>query len=128
MGIDNGTSPTFLVYGLDDRLTNELQSALAALSAQAEPCHNLDQCLNHLDRAGKQVIFCSFENGLQALLHAISDQGHAVPVIAVSRHDDVHRWIDAIEAGASDYCAAPFESLHLQWILESNVHSPFQAA
>ncbi len=130
MAIDSDKSAKVLVYGLDDRLANELRNVLAMLSLNlhAYLCYDLDQCLTHLDPTGSQVIFCSFENGMQALLTAISVQGHDVPVIAVSRHADVHRWLDAMEAGASDYCAAPFEPVHLQWILQSNIHSSFKAA
>lgn len=126
MRVDGQPSTKVIVYGLDDRLSSELQTALGPLSANSESCQNLDQCLGHLDPAGTQVIFCSFENGLHALLRAVSGEGRDVPVIAVSRHADVHRWIEAIEAGANDYCAAPFEPLHLKWILQSNVHPPFK--
>lgn len=130
MTVDKKHSAHVLMFGLDDRTVNELDAALSglALNLRPKPCRDLDQCLDHLEAAEARVIFCSFENGLNALLAAISGQGHDVPVIAVSRHADVHSWLDAIEAGASDYCAAPFESAHLKWILQSNIDSPLQAA
>ena len=29
------------------------------------------------------------------------------------------QWLDALDAGASDYCGAPFERVQLHWILNS---------
>ena len=36
-------------------------------------------------------------------------------------------WLDALEAGASDYCAAPFEPAQIRWVLQSHVRT-FAAA
>lgn len=119
-----------LLYGLDDRLAEELNSALhgLAVTLRAESAHDVSQCLDTRESPAPQLIFCSFENGLESMLHAVSGHGRGVPVIAVSRHAEVHHWIDAIEAGAADYCAAPFESGHMRWLLQSNIHAPVKAA
>lgn len=119
-----------LLYGLDDRLADELNSALRDLAEtlRAENAQDVSHCLNGRDATPPELIFCSFENGLEALLHSVSRESHGVPVIAVSRHAEVHQWIDAIEAGAADYCAAPFESGHMRWLLQSNIHSSLKAA
>ena len=42
-----------------------------------------------------------------------------LPVVAVTRLPDAMRWLDALEAGARDYCGAPFERTQLRWILET---------
>jgi len=42
-----------------------------------------------------------------------------VPVIVVTRRPDTKHWLDALEAGATDYCGAPFERLQMRWILGS---------
>ncbi len=42
-----------------------------------------------------------------------------LPVIVVSRLPDCKQWLDALDAGASDYCGAPFEPIQLHWILNS---------
>jgi DNA-binding NtrC family response regulator len=58
------------------------------------------------------------------LLEAIAHRWPELPVIVVSRMPEVSEWLDAIEAGAADYCAAPFESAHIQWILSSTLRQP----
>lgn len=42
-----------------------------------------------------------------------------LPVIVVTRQCDAWHWLDALDAGAADYCGAPFERIQLRWILES---------
>jgi DNA-binding NtrC family response regulator len=54
-------------------------------------------------------------------------QSHA-PVVVVSQIPDVNDWLDAMDAGAADYCAAPFEREQLDWILESNLGKPLRLA
>jgi PleD family two-component response regulator len=40
---------------------------------------------------------------------------------------EVDDWLDAMEAGAADYCAEPIEKRQLDWILESNLERKRQA-
>ena len=42
-----------------------------------------------------------------------------LPVVVVTRLPDSQRWLDALEAGARDYCGAPFERTQLRWILDT---------
>jgi len=42
-----------------------------------------------------------------------------LPVVVITRLPDSRRWIDALEAGARDYCGAPFERIQLRWILDT---------
>ena len=42
-----------------------------------------------------------------------------LPVVLVNRHPENARWLDALELGAADYCGAPFESVQIQWVLDS---------
>jgi DNA-binding NtrC family response regulator len=74
-----------------------------------------------VERLGAEVVFCCSERSkYTALLEALGRKNPDLPVIVVSRVPDVSEWLDAIEAGASDYCAAPFESNHIRWILEAS--------
>ena len=45
----------------------------------------------------------------------------------VSRFPEVSEWLDAMDAGASDYCASPFEPAQVRWILESNLPRQYAA-
>ena len=42
----------------------------------------------------------------------------------MDRQDDIdpqetREWLDALDAGAVDYCAAPFEHQHMQWLINT---------
>jgi DNA-binding NtrC family response regulator len=43
--------------------------------------------------------------------------------VVVSRHPEISDWLDSIEAGATDYCAAPFENAQVKWIVESSLRT-----
>ena len=47
-------------------------------------------------------------------------QAHpGLPVIVVTRLPEAWHWLEALDAGAADYCGAPFEHIQLRWILGS---------
>lgn len=56
-----------------------------------------------------------FPHNVSLLLEAMP----CLPVVAVTRLPDSQRWLDALEAGARDYCGAPFETTQLRWIMET---------
>ncbi len=41
------------------------------------------------------------------------------PFVVVTRLPDTRAWLDALEAGATDFCAEPIESKQLGWVLDS---------
>ena len=43
------------------------------------------------------------------------------PVIVVTRRAGTTQWLDALDAGATDYCGAPFERVQVRWIVESAI-------
>jgi len=64
------------------------------------------------------VVFCNGddESG-PAMLRAIRASRPQLPVIMVTRLPDMGKWLDALEAGATDYCSAPFETVQVGWLL-----------
>ena len=106
-----------LLLGLEETLGQELQRALRGEDriVQAYPSLPPEAARALIDRLRPAMVFLGgdWRNVRQLLRSAIS------PVIVVSRRPEVSDWLDAIEAGAADYCAPPFESAHLRWILES---------
>ncbi|HLK47526.1 MAG TPA: hypothetical protein VKT49_05290 [Bryobacteraceae bacterium] len=52
-------------------------------------------------------------------LNLLHDDYPGLPVIVVTRLPETHHWLDALDAGATDYCGAPFERVQLRWILDS---------
>jgi DNA-binding response OmpR family regulator len=63
------------------------------------------------------IVFCG--DSLPALAGALA-RWPGVPAVVASWLPDVDRWIDALEAGAADYCAPPFEPSHLRWLLDTH--------
>jgi DNA-binding response OmpR family regulator len=58
------------------------------------------------------------------LLQEIRGAAPGLPVVVVTRVPETSDWLDALEAGATDYCSAPFEPRHLSWLLETAVSAP----
>jgi DNA-binding NtrC family response regulator len=111
-----------VLFGLDETLSTELQSLLAGQQQEVHvrPFLTASECLAIVDETGVDLVFCSSDRGRYlALLEAVAEQRPELPVVVVSRTPEIAEWLDAIEAGASDYCAAPFEASHIQWILDS---------
>jgi DNA-binding NtrC family response regulator len=42
-----------------------------------------------------------------------------VPVVVVTRSPETKQWLDALDAGAMDYCGAPFERVQVRWVMNS---------
>jgi DNA-binding NtrC family response regulator len=111
-----------VLFGLDDPLASELRRVLVRQQQTvfSEPFRTAPECLALVERVGAELIFCSsHRKRYLALLEAVGRSKPNLPVVVVSRVPEVAEWLDAIEAGASDYCAAPFETSHIQWILDS---------
>ena len=108
-----------LLFGLDTQLAQELHAALAEAGG----------CVPAVDRLGADVIFCAADPACyRPALDILRREQPGLPVIVVSRHPMASEWIDAIEAGVTDYCAAPFEPAQLQWLLETSRHARRSAA
>jgi DNA-binding NtrC family response regulator len=96
-----------LLVGLDEGVARELAGALHANSWETSAAQ----------QAGPEqaeLVFCG--PGLQALEAAVS-AFPGTPVVVASRLPDEHAWLDALESGAADYCAAPFETEQIRWLL-----------
>jgi DNA-binding NtrC family response regulator len=116
-----------VLLGLDEPVVAELGDVLAAQQQEiiSSPLHSVPECLQLVDRAAADVVFCPADaHRYLPLLEALNRRWPELPVIVVSRMPEVSEWLDAIEAGAADYCAAPFEPAHIRWILSSTLRQP----
>ncbi len=106
-------TPRAILAGLDPGLHQDLASALRALAIEVVSS----------ERTDADLVFC----GTPAV--ESERRSHpTIPLIAVSGRQDVAEWLDAMEAGATDYCAAPFELVHLDWLLRSSARSSVHRA
>jgi DNA-binding NtrC family response regulator len=116
-----------LLFGLSEDLAGDLLRPLAKF------CKNIQsikggqepETLSAVADSQAQIIFCGANTDVVTKLRQTKPEA---PIVVVSRHPEVSGWLDSIEAGASDYCAAPFESAQLQWILETSMRSPRTSA
>jgi DNA-binding NtrC family response regulator len=117
-------------------ILHELEESLAAQLCRAafEPGHafhharSTGECLLLAERLHADVVFCNAEpHEYQALLREMKLRGLRLPVVVVSRLPEVSEWLDALDAGAADYCAAPFEHQHMSWLIESALLASQQA-
>lgn len=53
------------------------------------------------------------------LLRRVRDQRPALPFVVVGRTPETSEWLDALEAGATDYYSSPFEASQIHWVMES---------
>lgn len=63
------------------------------------------------------IIFAG--NKLIHLLREIRNDRPTLPFVVVARIPETAEWLDALEAGATDYCSAPFEPRQFRWLMEN---------
>ena len=113
----NVNGKTVLLAGIEPMLATQLQQYLFSRGIEVHESSCLESECSPAAERQFDLVFCETHHpGLQQLLKAVSS-----PVVVVSRVPEVDDWLDAMDAGAVDYCAAPFEREQLDWILESNL-------
>jgi hypothetical protein len=106
-----------LLFGLSEDLAGELLKPLAPLCREVSSVP-ADVAAPAIPPAN--IIFCGTDVKVVSGLRTARPEAS---IVVVSRHPEVSDWLDSIEAGAADYCAAPFESSQVRWILESSLRS-----
>jgi CheY-like chemotaxis protein len=65
-------------------------------------------------RGSAEVVFCNADAPEHpALVREIRKLCPDLPVVAVTSNAEVAKWLDALDAGAADYCSAPFETVQI---------------
>lgn len=115
-------SPTRIVFlGLDTSLGFELRRSIPGhevLVLKRIPA-NLRSFTRYLERHRPDVLFCPTELSVRSAVLTAA-QKLLIPVIVVSRLPYAHDWLDAIESGAADYIAPPFEPRQMEWVMAAS--------
>jgi DNA-binding NtrC family response regulator len=120
------TGKSILLIGLADALASDLRKALPE---QGWVVHSQPEIPGGAEQPAADLVFCGVEpEQCRKLLALVKSVLPGLPVVVVSRHSEISDWLDAIEAGAADYCAPPFDSRHIQWIIQSALKSRTPAA
>jgi DNA-binding NtrC family response regulator len=85
------------------------------------------QDLRHGPKSG--AVFISGDDPeFRRTIALIREGDPGMPVIVVTRMPGTTQWLDALDAGATDYCGAPFERVQIRWIMESAIRPEARAA
>lgn len=103
-----------LLFGLSDDLAGDLLKPLTPLCSVRSANTTKDIATD------PHVIFCGPDT---RIVGELRESRPDAAIVVVSRHPEVSDWLDSMEAGATDYCAAPFESLQMKWILDGSLAS-----
>jgi DNA-binding NtrC family response regulator len=118
----NVPASKIVLFGLADDLAENSRKVLAEQGhvVFAYPVLPAAQALNVIEQIQANFVFCAAEPEIyKALLAAIRQKMAGLPLVVVSRLPETGAWLDALQAGASDYCAPPFDSTSMRWVLES---------
>ena len=53
------------------------------------------------------------------LLRRVRQVKPGLAFVVVTRVPETNEWLDALEAGATDYCSGPFEPRQVHWLIDS---------
>jgi DNA-binding NtrC family response regulator len=106
-----------ILLGLPQDLANQLAGVLHAENHQV----SRKTYIQDLQRGRTPtVVFVSGDSPeYPETLAALREIQPQVPVVVVSRTPETRQWLDALEAGAMDYCGAPFEQVQVRWVMNS---------
>jgi len=100
-----------LLLGLDPVLAEDLTCVLRQLGHMVNTVCGGEAASEALDA---DLIFAGNDDFRDALCFSPKR-----PVIVTSRLPEMKSWINALEAGAADYCGAPFEATQVKWVLNT---------
>ncbi len=115
-----------LMLGLDDSLADELRLALrnSEHGISSAPSGPAAAAADHVLRAKADVVFCDLDSrNLSAFLKQLQERACEIPVVVASRLPDISRWLDAMDLGAWDYCASPFEARFLEHMVTGAIRA-----
>ena len=106
----------FLI-GLEPATATQLSRALAVERHHIE---HKPRTVGVEDLLDADIVFAGGDGkDYLALLRGLRESRPTLPFVVVTRIPETSDWLDALEAGATDYCSAPFEARQINWLMES---------
>jgi DNA-binding response OmpR family regulator len=110
-----------VTVGLEKSAASQLGRALGS---EAHQIAHKTKATTVADVVDADIVFANGDGkSYLTLLRQIREALPALPFVVVTRIPEISDWLDALEAGATDYCSAPFEPKHIGWLMESAVLS-----
>jgi DNA-binding NtrC family response regulator len=114
------------LIGIEPTAAKQLSLALDAGSHLIESKPQTTQPSDFIDC---DLVFVNGEGQKYlSLLQDLRRARPALPFVVVTRIPNTSEWLDALEAGATDYCSAPFEPRQMKWLVQSALASHTHAA
>jgi DNA-binding NtrC family response regulator len=115
-----------VLIGLEQAAAGQICRALEVDSHQVEH-QPQDTVIRGLQDA--DIVFAGGEpSHYMPLLMQVRETMPTLPFVVVTRIPETSAWLDALEAGATDYSSTPIEKRHMQWLMESALPQPSVAA
>jgi DNA-binding response OmpR family regulator len=106
-----------VLIGLEQAAAGQICRALAVERHQIE---QQPQDLPIRDLRDADMVFAGGDPTCYlSLLRRVREAQPTLPFVVVTRIAETKDWLDALEAGATDYCAAPIETRQIHWLMES---------
>ncbi len=106
-----------VLIGLEQTTAAHISRALAVERHKIE---QKPQNIGIRELMGVDIIFAGGEPAeYLSLLRRVRDERPSLPFVVVTRIPETSEWLDALEAGATDYCSSPFESRQIHWLMEA---------
>jgi DNA-binding response OmpR family regulator len=105
------------LIGLEQAIASQVSRALAVAG------HRIETRSANVDVGEMRDADIVFAGGEPAqylsLLGQVREKWPDLPFGVVTRIPETTAWLDALEAGATDYCSSPFERRQIHWLMES---------
>jgi DNA-binding response OmpR family regulator len=109
------------LIGLEPSAASQIGRALDGSFHQIEI---LPLTARHSDVMDADIVFAGGEHKQYIpLLKRLRAARPSLPFIVVTRIPETSDWLDALEAGATDYCSAPFEARQMNWLMQAALSS-----
>jgi DNA-binding response OmpR family regulator len=91
-----------------------------ALAADGHQVERRQQSVVTQELLDADIVFAGGEPAQYLLLlKRVREVRPTLPFVVVTRMPETSAWLNALEAGATDCCAAPIETRQLRWLVES---------
>jgi DNA-binding response OmpR family regulator len=111
-----------VLIGLEQSAANQISRAL---SSERHEIKSKSKNITMDDLIDADVVFAGGDQAQYlTLLRRIRASRPTLPFVVVTDRPETSHWLDALEAGATDYCSAPFEPRQINWLMESALHRP----
>jgi DNA-binding NtrC family response regulator len=114
------------LIGLDQAIASQVSRALAVERHRIE---TKSVSVDVREMSDVDIVFAGGEPAeYLSLLRQVRQLRPDLPFVVVTRVPETTAWLDALEAGATDYCSSPFESRQIHWLMESALNKHYSVA